>query len=46
MEKVGLVMVICLVVQIEKNFLDDHEGKSQGWLSAGVESHFQRGGPS
>jgi hypothetical protein len=30
MEKVGLARARYLVAQIEKNFLDDHEGKSQG----------------
>ncbi|KAF8340225.1 hypothetical protein F5887DRAFT_979205 [Amanita rubescens] len=44
MEKVGLARVIYLVVQIEKNFLDDwHEGKNRGWLSAGAESRFRCG---
>lgn len=44
MVKVGLVME-SLLVQIEKNFLDENEGKNQGWLSARVESQNQRGGP-
>ena len=39
--KVGLVMV-SLSVQAEKSFLDENEGRSQGWLSAGAVSQNQR----